>query len=564
MGPMSFLRVAIAQVNTLVGDLEGNTELIAAAIERATSADADVVVLPELAVTGYPVEDLVLKPGFVRASKAAVEKVAAGTGACVAIVGFADGDGDDVWNSLAVCAHGRIAGVYHKRYLPNYDVFDEMRTYRTGDQPHELYEIGGVAVGVSICEDAWIPDGPVTQLARGGAQVVININGSPFRVGKDPVREQVLRDRIAEGGVPVVYVNLVGGQDELVFDGGSMVLDARGEVIARAPRFVEDFMIVDVAAEPNETMESYPTVSLTPARSTPRPGLEPLITDELEPEAELWEALVLGTRDYVHKNGFTDVCVGLSGGIDSSIVAALATDALGPENVHGVLMPSRFSSDHSITDAERLCSNLGIEARTVPIEAAHAAFLEMLAPSFGDRPPDVTEENLQSRIRGVVLMALANKFGWLVLTTGNKSELAVGYSTLYGDTAGAYASIKDVWKTTVYALCRWRNEQAGREIVPETVLTKAPSAELRPDQRDDQSLPPYETLDPILVEYVENDRTVGEIIARDIAPADEVRRVCRLVDIAEYKRRQSPLGARVSVKAFGRDRRVPLTNRFRG
>jgi len=561
---MSVLRVAVAQVNTLVGDLEGNTELIAAAIDRASSADADVVVLPELAVTGYPVEDLVLKPGFVRASRAAVEKVAAGTGACVAIVGFADGDGDDVWNSLAVCAHGRIAGVYHKRYLPNYDVFDEMRTYRTGDQPHELYEIAGVAVGVSICEDAWIPDGPVTQLARGGARVVININGSPFRVGKDPVREQVLRDRISEGGVPIVYANLVGGQDELVFDGGSMVLDGRGEVIARAPRFVEDFMIVDVSAPPNETIEAYPMVSLTPARPAPRSGLEPRIVDELDPRAELWQALVLGTRDYVHKNGFEDVCLGMSGGIDSSLVAVLAADALGPENVHGVLMPSRFSSDHSVSDAEILCSNLGVEARTVPIEPAHAAFLEMLAPSFADHPADVTEENVQSRIRGVVLMALANKFGWLVLTTGNKSELAVGYSTLYGDTAGAYASIKDVWKTTVYDLCRWRNDLAGREIVPESVLTKTPSAELRPDQRDDQSLPPYDVLDPILIEYVENDRTVGEIIARDIAPPDEVRRVCRLVDIAEYKRRQSPLGARVSAKAFGRDRRVPLTNHFRG
>ena len=561
---MSVLRVAVAQVNTLVGDLEGNTELIAAAIDRASSADADVVVLPELAVTGYPVEDLVLKPGFVRASRAAVEKVAAGTGACVAIVGFADGDGDDVWNSLAVCAHGRIAGVYHKRYLPNYDVFDEMRTYRTGDQPHELYEIAGVAVGVSICEDAWIPDGPVTQLARGGARVVININGSPFRVGKDPVREQVLRDRISEGGVPIVYANLVGGQDELVFDGGSMVLDGRGEVIARAPRFVEDFMIVDVSAPPNETIEAYPMVSLTPARPAPRSGLEPRIVDELDPRAELWQALVLGTRDYVHKNGFEDVCLGMSGGIDSSLVAVLAADALGPENVHGVLMPSRFSSDHSVSDAEILCSNLGVEARTVPIEPAHDAFLEMLAPSFADHPADVTEENVQSRIRGVVLMALANKFGWLVLTTGNKSELAVGYSTLYGDTAGAYASIKDVWKTTVYDLCRWRNDLAGREIVPESVLTKTPSAELRPDQRDDQSLPPYDVLDPILIEYVENDRTVGEIIARDIAPPDEVRRVCRLVDIAEYKRRQSPLGARVSAKAFGRDRRVPLTNHFRG
>jgi NAD+ synthase (glutamine-hydrolysing) len=561
---MSALRVAVAQINTVVGDLEGNVERATAAIERAAAADADVVVLPELTVTGYPVEDLALKPGFVRASKAAAEKVATGTSSCAAIVGFVDGDGGDVWNGLAVCAHGRILGVYHKRCLPNYDVFDEHRTFRAGDQAHQLFEIAGVAVGVSICEDAWIANGPVTQLARGGAQLVININGSPFRAGKDPDREEVLRDRIAEGGVPIVYANLVGGQDELIFDGGSMVLDSAGEVVARAPRFVEEFMLVDVAVPAGESIEPYPRVAVTPPRSGSRVAIEAPLVDALDPCSELWHALVLGTRDYVLKNGFTDVCVGISGGVDSSMVALVAADALGPEHVHGVLMPSRFSSDHSISDAERLGVNLGIETRTIPIEPAHHAFLEMLEPSFGDMALDLTEENLQSRIRGVILMALANKFGWLVLATGNKSELAVGYSTLYGDTAGAFASIKDVWKTTVYDLCRWRNEQAGHELVPEAVLTKAPSAELRPDQRDDQNLPPYEVLDPILVAYVENDRTVGEILASDIAPADTVRRVCDLVDVAEFKRRQSPLGARVSAKAFGRDRRVPLTNHFRG
>ena len=562
--PMSALRVAVAQINTVVGDLEGNVEQATAAIERATAVDADVVVLPELTVTGYPVEDLALKPGFVRASRAAVEKVATGTSSCVAIVGFIDGEGADVWNSLAVCAHGRIVGVYHKRCLPNYDVFDELRTFRAGDQAHQLFEIAGVAVGMSICEDAWIANGPVTRLARGGAQLVININGSPFRAGKDPLREQVLRDRIAEAGVPIVYANLVGGQDELIFDGGSMVLDASGRVVARAPRFVEDFILVDVPVASGKSIEPYPRVAVTSARSGTRMAVEGTLVEALDPRAELWQALVLGTGDYVRKNGFTDVCVGISGGVDSSMVTTVAADALGAEHVHGVLMPSRYSSDHSINDAERLAGNLGIEARTVSIEAAHHAFLEMLEPSFGDLAPDVTEENLQSRIRGVILMALANKFGWLVLATGNKSELAVGYSTLYGDTAGAYSPIKDVWKTTVYDLCRWRNEQAGRDLIPEAVLTKAPSAELRPEQRDDQSLPPYEVLDPILVAYVEDDRTVGEIVASDLAPADTVRRVCRLVDIAEYKRRQSPLGARVSTKAFGRDRRMPLTNHFRG
>jgi NAD+ synthase (glutamine-hydrolysing) len=561
---MSALRVAIAQINTVVGDLDGNVGRATAAIEAAAAADADVVVLPELTVTGYPVEDLVLKPGFVRASKVAMEKVAASTGSCVAIVGFVDGEGDDVWNGLAVCAHGRVVGVYHKRCLPNYDVFDELRTFRAGAEPHQLYEIAGVAVGVTICEDAWIADGPVTELARGGAQVIVNINGSPFAAGKVPVREKLLRDRISEGGVPIVYANLVGGQDDLVFDGGSMVLDGSGRLIARAERFVENLLVMDMPATPTSSIEPYPRVAVTTGRESARPPVESPMAAVLDPSEELWRALVLGTRDYVHKNGFRDVCLGVSGGIDSSLVATLAVDALGAEHVHAVLMPSRFSSEHSVADAERLCANLGIDSRTIPIEAAHRAFLEMLEPSFGDLASDVTEENIQSRIRGVVLMALANKFGWLVLTTGNKSELAVGYSTLYGDTAGAYACIKDVWKTTVYELCRWRNEQAGFELIPESVLTKVPSAELRPDQRDDESLPPYDVLDPILVSYVEDDLTVAEILAMDLAPAETVRRMCRLVDIAEYKRRQSPVGVRVSQKAFGRDRRIPMTNHFRG
>ncbi len=582
-----FLRVAICQIDTTVGDLEGNVKRAQDALAEAESAGADVAVMPEMTITGYPPEDLLLKPGFVADSRAALGKFAASTDRCAAVIGFADGAGADhvdhrwvpgtdetvrysngVWNAVAVCAGGRVMGTYHKRHLPNYDVFDELRHFRPGDGSLSLFSIAGVPVGITLCEDAWIPDGPVSQLARGGARLVINVNGSPFREGKAAVRESVIRRRVSEAGVPIVYVNLVGGQDELVFDGGSFMVNANGEVEARCTQFNESIAMVDVELPlPTSTIESYPVVAVTPARETPLQRMDPPTEPLLEVNEERWRALALATHDYVTKTGFSDVCVGLSGGIDSSLVAAVAAHALGPEHVHGVLMPSRYSSDHSISDAEALAINLHIDVRTVPIEPAHDALTSMLVPNVADgriEVGDLTDQNLQSRIRGVVLMALANEHGWLVLTTGNKSESAVGYSTLYGDTAGAYAVIKDVWKLSVYELCKWRNASTGREIIPESVIDKAPSAELRPDQRDDQSLPPYEILDPILQAYVERDRTLGEVIAMDLADPETVRKVCRLVDLAEFKRRQSPLGARLTGKAFGRDRRIPIVNRYRG
>ena len=556
------LRVALCQINTVVGDLAANLALSREAYAEAEAAGADIALLPEMTLTGYPPEDLLLKEGFVAANLDALGEFASGTGRCAAVIGFADGADGDVANAAAVCAGGAVVGTYHKRELPNYNVFDEQRYFRAGDDPLCLYAIAGVRVGVTICEDVWIAGGPVPQLAAGGAQIVVNINGSPYHRRKVVEREAVLAERIAEGpGVPIVYLNLVGGQDELVFDGGSMVVDGSGAVVHRLPQFVEAVETVDVVVPDPPVVERYPVVAVGGA-----PPDRPLRTGRsatlLEPMEELHDALVLATRDYVAKNGFGDVCLGLSGGIDSSLVAALGVAALGAERVHGVLMPSRFSSDHSVTDAEKLAANLGIEHRVIPIEPAHTAFLDMLAPSFTDRDPDVTEENLQSRIRGVTLMALANKFGWLVLTTGNKSEAAVGYSTLYGDTAGAYAVIKDLYKLTVYDLCRHVNVRHGAEIIPEAVITKPPSAELRPDQRDDQSLPPYDQLDPLLEAYIEGDAVVDELIASGFDEA-MVRRITRLVDIAEYKRRQTPLGPRVTPKAFGRDRRLPITNRFR-
>jgi NAD+ synthase (glutamine-hydrolysing) len=575
---MRRLRVAGCQFNPTVGDLDGNVARMVDMVEEAEEAGADVAVFGELAITGYPPEDLVLKPGFVEDNLEALAAIAARARDCAIVVGFVDLD-RDLYNAAALCHRGKVELRYHKRLLPNYAVFDERRYFSPGTHPLELVELNGLRVGLSICEDAWSPTGPVAELGRGGAELVLNLNGSPFRTGKQHDREAMLATRAADASVHIVYVNQVGGQDELVFDGGSVILDAQGHVVARAPLFEEHVLVADVEIPPLyrkrrldprgqfEPLRPLPFRTLTTDRPATEPALAPPpaeVPDELE---QVWKALVLGTRDYVTKNGFTDVGVALSGGIDSSIVVALAVDALGPERVHAVLMPSRYSSDHSISDAEALCHNLGVEHRTIPIEPGHAALLEMVAPSFGEREPDTTEENLQSRIRGVTMMALSNKLGWLILTTGNKSETSVGYSTLYGDTAGGFAVIKDVPKVMVYDLCRWRNSVAqatgGRPVIPEHVITKPPSAELRPDQRDDQSLPPYEVLDPILEGYVEGDLTAGELIAAG-HDAEIVNRVVRLVDIAEYKRRQNPPGIRISPKAFGRDRRVPITNRYRG
>ncbi|HYZ98307.1 MAG TPA: NAD+ synthase [Acidimicrobiales bacterium] len=573
---MTRLRVALCQLDTTVGDLHGNVDRITAALAEAEAQGCDLAVFPELAVCGYPPEDLLLKPGFVTDNRAALDRVAAATGGCAAVVGFVDA-GRDLHNAAAVCAHGEVRAVYHKCLLPNYAVFDEQRYFAPGSATSPLVEVAGVRVGVSICEDAFSPTGPIAAQAAGGAELVVNINASPYYARRLSERERMLATRASDASCTLVYVNQVGGQDELVFDGASMILDAHGDLLARAPQFEETSLICDVEVLPvfrkrlldprgRATEAPLPVVevSSTPRVTDPADARRPSVAEPLPPVREVYEALVLGTHDYVRKNGFSDVAIALSGGIDSSLVAVIAADALGPEHVHGVLMPSRYSSDHSVTDAEKLCAELGIEARVIPIEPAHAAFGEMLAPSFTGLEPDVTEENIQSRVRGVVMMALSNKFpGWIVLTTGNKSEMAVGYSTLYGDTAGGFAVIKDVPKTLEYELARDRNARAGRPLIPESVLTKPPSAELRPDQRDDQSLPPYDTLDPILEAYVEDDRTRGELVEAGFDPAI-VERVTRLVDAAEYKRRQTPPGVRVTPKAFGKDRRLPITNAYRG
>jgi NAD+ synthase (glutamine-hydrolysing) len=570
------LRVALCQINTTVGDLDGNVARVVAALAEADDQGCDLAVFPELAITGYPPEDLLLKPGFVGDNRRALETVAQASSSCAAVVGFVD-VGRDLHNAAAVCAFGRVQAVYHKRNLPNYAVFDEQRYFAPGTGPAPLVEVAGVRVGVSICEDAFSPTGPIAVQAAGGAELVVNINASPYYANRLAERERMLATRASDAASALVYVNQVGGQDELVFDGASMVFDAHGELAARAGQFTEETLICDIEVQPvfrkrlldprgRATDEPLPVVDISSAPQVDDPGdvRRPAVADLLPPVHEVYEALVTGTRDYVRKNGFTDVAIALSGGIDSSLVAVIAVDALGPEHVHGVLMPSRYSSDHSLTDAEKLAVELGIEHRVIPIEPAHAAFLDMLATSFEGYEPDVTEENLQSRIRGVVMMALSNKFrGWIVLTTGNKSEMAVGYSTLYGDTAGGFAVIKDVPKLLVYELCRDRNARGDRPLIPEDVLTKPPSAELRPDQRDDQSLPPYEVLDPILEAYVEDDRTRAELVGMGF-DAGIVERVTRLVDTAEYKRRQTPPGVRVTPKAFGKDRRVPITNRYRG
>jgi NAD+ synthase (glutamine-hydrolysing) len=464
-----------------------------------------------------------------------------------------------------VIHEGTVVGSYRKQALPNYAVFDEPRYFDPGPEGQPLVEIAGIRCAVSVCEDVWLDGGPAAAACAAGAQVILNVNASPFHVGKQRIREAMLRRRVEECGVPVAYLNLVSGQDDLVFDGGSVVIDAEGTLLARLERFEPDEQVVDVPVPDRPApgaVRDVVVVSHDSGGLGHDPPADGVVAASPEGPAEVWAALCLGVRDYARKNGFTEVTLGLSGGVDSALVAAIAADALGPDAVHVVLMPSRFSSDHSVADALELAANLGVDARTVPIEPAHGALIDMLSPSFGDLPADLTEENLQSRIRGVVLMALSNKFGWLVLTTGNKSETAVGYSTLYGDTAGGLAVIKDVPKLLVYELCRWRNEQADGPVIPASILTKLPSAELREDQHDQQSLPPYEVLDPLIEAYVDGDATSEELISVG-HDAELVVRIASLVDTAEYKRRQSPPGIRISEKAFGRDRRLPITNRYR-
>lgn len=533
------MRIALAQIDPTVGDFDGNLALCLRAAEHAADVCADIVLLPELALLGYPPEDLLGKPHFIERSMETVETFASLT-PCTALVGFAYRDEGGTFNAAALCRDGVVERVYRKQRLPNYGVFDEERYFQAGCED-VVVEIAGIPCGLSVCEDAWFPE-PVARAKELGARVLLNISASPFHVGKGRSRELMLSDRAATNDLWLAYCNATGGQDELVFDGRSAVIARDGGVVARACAFAEDFLVVDMHPETD---------------AAPETRLEP-IESHVE---EMYDALKLGLRDYIRKNGFSDVVLGLSGGIDSALTAALAADALGAARVHGVLMPSRYSSEGSIADARELVRLTGIDAITIPIEGPFTAFQNSLAPVFGDLPEDVTEENMQARVRGTLLMALSNKFGWLVLATGNKSELSVGYSTLYGDMVGGFAPIKDIFKTKVYDLVRWRNTRG--EVIPAATIAKPPSAELRPDQTDQDSLPPYDTLDAVLEAYVEQDRSAEEIVASGQDEAT-VRRVIRLVDAAEYKRRQGAIGVKITPKAFGKDRRMPLTNRFGG
>jgi NAD+ synthase (glutamine-hydrolysing) len=535
------MRVALAQINVTVGDIAGNSRKIVDAIAAAENRGAGITLLPELAITGYPPEDLLHKPHFVEENLDALELIASASRHMV-LVGFVDRVGNELFNAMAVCGNGVRLQTYYKRRLPNYGVFDEERYFSAG-QETGLTVLGGTMFANTICEDIWVPE-PAAEAVAEGASVIFNISASPFYVGKSAEREQMLCDRARDNGVWLAYCNLVGGQDELVFDGRSLVISPSGEVVARGAAFAEDLVIADF--EPGAKLGA--SADLLPV---------------LGREEEVYEAIKLGLRDYVHKNGFTDVVLGLSGGIDSALTAAIAADALGNEHVHGVMMPSRYSSAGSVTDSLELGFALGIETMELSIEEPFQAFLDTLAPAFAGREPDVAEENLQARVRGSLLMALSNKFGWLTLATGNKSELSVGYSTLYGDMVGGFAPIKDVFKTLVYDLARWRNAQGEAPVIPQAIIDKAPSAELRPDQVDQDSLPPYPVLDAILTHYVEKDDSREAIVNMGF-PAHIVDRVIRLTDIAEYKRRQGPIGVKLTTKAFGKDRRMPITNRFGG
>jgi len=629
--------VALCQLDFVVGDIPGNARKIAGAYRQALSEGCDLAVFTELALTGYPPEDLVLKKSFVSNNLRALDSLASITTDCHMLVGFVDrpsGNRKAGRNAAAMCAGGRVLGVYHKKLLPSYGVFDEERLFEHGDTPHTIYQVTGIPVGVSICEDMWFANGPVAVQAREGARLIVNINASPYSLGKLDQRIRVLGERVREtagvagSGCAIVYVNQVGGQDELVFDGASMVVDGRGAVVAMAAQCAEELLVVDLEVDlgvgsevdlgkreqapperpvdargvtdtppsithrhphpsgqgtriwmvtdtppsithrhlpviPVEGMDFAHTCSAGPAptHSSSSPPVTHTACRRMDEDEEIYSVLVLGTRDYLTKNGFSDAVIGLSGGIDSSLVAVIASDAIGPAHTHCIAMPSRYSSAGSLEDAQRLAAGTGVDLSVVPIEDVHRTLSSGLKTVLGREPSGLADENMQSRIRGVILMAISNAKGWIVLTTGNKSELATGYSTLYGDTAGGFAVIKDVPKTMVYRLARHRNIRAGRELIPSSVLTKPPSAELRPDQRDDQSLPSYEVLDPIMRGLVEDDLSIEELIGRGY-DRDTISAVARLVDLAEYKRRQSPPGVKITSKAFGKDRRVPITNHY--
>ena len=593
---MRQVRIAMAQMNATVGDLEGNTAKIIEGVNRAKADNADIVTFPELAITGYPPLDLLLKPQFLSDNRAMLERILDHTRGITAVVGFVDQQ-DDIYNAAAILHDRHILGIYHKVFLPNYGVFDENRYFQSAGETQRIYRIGDITFGVNICEDIWYPEGPMVLQALSGADLILNISASPYYVGKPTYREQMTSVRAADSVVVVAYNNLIGGQDRLIFDGGSLIVNQVGQVIARGRLFEEDFLVADVdlddvsVAKLSDPRHRKAVLALkmngapfcekvcaeAPARNEPTrlaptvapnaPSVATAATLPLPPQMlpirEIYEALKLGLLDYVRKNGFQKVVVGLSGGIDSAMVAAISADALGAENVVGVLMPGPFSSQGSIDDAKQLAENFGIEHHLIPITPMYEAFVGQLAEAFAGRKPDVAEENLQARCRGNILMALSNKFGYLTLTTGNKSEVSVGYATLYGDMAGGLGIISDVPKTTVYALAEYRNYIAGRDIIPRATIDKAPSAELRADQKDSDSLPEYHILDGILKAYIEHDKSVDDIVALGYDP-HVVRDVIRKVDHSEYKRQQAAPALKVSVKAFGPDRRLPITNKYQG
>ena len=584
---MRRLRVALAQINTTVGDLAGNVQLALAAIERARSLGADLVALPELTITGYPPEDLVLRQGFIRDNRAALDELASQVRGILAVVGFVGGgvDGEPARNSAALLWEGGVAYTYNKIVLPNYGVFDERRYFEPGGEC-PVFDIAGVKTAVNICEDVWQNPGPSEAQCAAGAEVIVNINGSPYWRGKNETRHEIVSSLARRNRAHVLYVNQVGGQDELVFDGGSFIYGPDGELITEAARFEEELLVADlefehaIREEGEEDSDAAGIAVTLPvsfgAARGERPTVEMSRPAPLGEEAEVYKALVLGTRDYLAKTGFKKVLIALSGGVDSTLTAAIAVDAIGPENVVGVGMPSRYSSEGSVLDAKELADRLGIPMLTLPIEPAHAAFEEMLSQQFEGTEPNTAEENVQARIRGVLMMTLSNKFGWLVLTTGNKSEMATGYATLYGDMAGGFAVIKDVPKTLVWRLCEYRNRVGPGTPIPQEVIDKPPSAELKPDQLDEDSLPPYEVLDRIIERYAEQQMSVEEIVkleaqrareAEKAGPAadeETVRRMVRLIDLNEYKRRQAAPGIKITGLAFGRDRRLPIASRYRG
>lgn len=577
------LRIALAQYNFVVGDIDANRDRVIDAMGEARAAGVSLIAFPELALTGYPPEDLLFKPRFIDSNLCALDTVIGASEGITAIVGYVDRR-SDIYNAAAIISHGKLAGVYHKQILPNYGVFDEERYFQSGDES-SVFKLNDVTVGVNICEDIWVPGGPAREQAlRGDADLIINISSSPFHEGKGLLREQMVATRASDHGVVLAYCNLVGGQDELVFDGGSLVADQSGAIVARASRFEEQLLIVDVDIE-SAFRHRLHEPRRRKEKATAGPALRPIVLDVEPPKQsdvtsnnlaspcppslrteerlqDIYQALVVGTRDYVRKNGFEKVLVGLSGGIDSALVAAIAYDALGPDSLGLVTMPSRFSSDGTKSDAQSMADNLGIKLLTLPIQDIFETYLSKLSGEFEGKPFDTAEENIQPRIRGNLLMALCNKFGWLVLTTGNKSEMSMGYATLYGDMAGGYAVIKDIYKTLVYELSDYRNSLTDGPVIPQSTITRPPTAELRDDQLDTDSLPPYDILDPILQAYVEEDKSLKEIAAMGY---DEklITRVIRSVDLNEYKRRQSPPGVKITSRAFGRDRRLPITNRCR-